>query len=75
MNRRVDRVAEAAGLDPSSVYPHALRATAATYHAYQGLPAAALQSMFGWGRLDVAQKYLRLSGSATADALEKAHAD
>ena len=75
VNRRVTRAAEAAGLNPDRVYPHALRATAATHHAYRGLPAPALQSLMGWSKLSVATKYLRLSGSATADALQDVHQD
>lgn len=75
INRRVDRVAAKAGWNTSRVYPHSLRATAATWHAYQGLPAPALQSLLGWSKLSVAQKYLRLSGSATADALHQTHQD
>jgi integrase len=73
VNRRVDRVAEAAGMDPYDIYPHALRATAATYHAYGGISAPLLQSLMGWSTLSTAQKYIRLSGSATADALRSAH--
>lgn len=75
VNRRMDRLASAAGLPEDSVYPHALRATAATHHAYRGLPAPALQSLMGWSKLSVAEKYLRLSGSATADALNETHSD
>lgn len=75
VNRRVDDAAEAAGWETSRVYPHSLRATAATWHAYQGLPAPALQSLMGWSKLEVAQKYLRLSGSATARALQETHSD
>lgn len=74
VNRRVDDMCEAAGWPTSRAYPHSLRATAATHHAYKGLPAAALQSMFGWSKISVAEKYLRLSGTATADALADAHA-
>lgn len=70
INRRVDRVCVEAGYDPESLYPHALRATAATYHAYAGVPVAALQSLFGWAELQTAQKYVRLSGGATQQALE-----
>lgn len=70
VNRRVDRLAEAAGLENDRIYPHALRATAATYHAYQGLPVAALQSLFGWADMSTPQKYIRLSGGATRQALE-----
>lgn len=75
VNRRVTRVAEAAGLDPDSVYPHALRATAATWHAYRGVPAPALQSLFGWAKLGTAMKYIRLSGGQTAQALRDVHQD
>lgn len=73
INRRVNRVAEAAGMDPSDVYPHCLRSTAATFHAYQGLPVAALQSLFGWAELSTAQKYVRLSGGATEQALDSVY--
>lgn len=75
INRRVDRVADAAGMRRENVYPHALRATAATFHAYRGLPPVALQSLMGWSNLAVAQKYLRLSGGATARALNDVHGD
>ena len=74
-NRRVNRVLEAAGFPTSMCYPHALRATAATYHAYRGVAPVALQSMFGWADLGVAQKYIRLSGGATSKALKEAHGD
>ena len=75
INRRVTEVAEAAGIDPSTCYPHCLRATAMSWHAYRGVPAVALQSLAGWGDLHVAQKYLRLSGGATANALQEAHSN
>lgn len=75
VNRRVTRVAETAGLEPESVYPHALRATAATWHAYRGVPAPALQSLFGWSKLGTAMKYIRLSGGQTAQALRDVHQD
>lgn len=75
VNRRVDRVAEAAGIPTSSIYPHALRATAATNLAYRGLGTAPLQNFFGWHQISTAQKYIRLSGSATADALRDVYSD
>lgn len=75
INRRVNRVLEAAGLPQETCYPHSLRATAATYHAYRGLSAVPLQSLMGWRKLETAEKYIRLSGGATAKALRKAHAD
>lgn len=75
VNRRVDRILETAGFPADKCFPHALRATAATYHAYRGVPAPALQSLFGWASLGTAMKYIRLSGGATANALRDAHSD
>lgn len=75
VNRRVWRVAEAAGVSQDRLYPHALRATAASWHAYRGLSAPALQALLGWAKLGTAQKYIRLSGEATAKALREAHSD
>lgn len=75
VNRRVDRVLEAAGYPTDFCYPHALRATAATWHAYRGVDAVPLQALFGWSKLGTAQKYIRLSGGATQEALRKTHAD
>jgi len=57
------------------VYPHALRATAGTHHAYRGLSTIALQSLMGWEQIDTARKYLRVSGGATAKALEDVYGD
>jgi len=74
VNRRVDRVAEEADYD-ERVYPHALRATAASWHASRGVPPAALQALMGWAQLAVADKYVRLSGAATSKALNDAHGD
>lgn len=75
INRRVNRVLEAAGYPTEKCWPHALRATAATWHAYRGVPATALQSLFGWSDLATARKYIRLSGGATQKALKDAHGD
>jgi site-specific recombinase XerD len=55
------------------VYPHALRATAATFHAYRGLDPVPLQALIGWSCLSTAQKYIRLSGGTTAKALNDIH--
>ncbi len=74
VNRRVDRVADAADYS-DRVYPHALRATAASWHASRGVPPAALQALMGWAQLAVADKYVRLSGAATSRALNDAHGD
>jgi len=74
VNRRVQRAAEEAdGVDSDNVYPHALRATAATYHAARGLDVLPLQSLFGWSDLKTAQRYIQSSGENTARALHMVH--
>lgn len=74
INRRVSRAAQHAdGLNPDDVYPHALRGTAATFHASRGLNAIALQSLFGWAQLSTAQAYIRKSGEATRRELQQIH--
>ncbi|WP_407647937.1 tyrosine-type recombinase/integrase [Halarchaeum nitratireducens] len=74
VNRRVKAAAEAAvEIDSGSIYPHALRATAATYHAGRGLDMLPLQSLFGWADLRTAQSYIASSGENTARALHMIH--
>lgn len=75
INRRVDRALGAAGLPRDECWPHALRATAATHHAYRGVDVVPLQALFGWADLATARKYIRLSGGATQRALRETHAD
>jgi integrase len=73
LNRRMDWLAEAAGIERYRLYPHCLRATAATFHAYRGLSVVPLQSLMGWADMATARKYIRISGGATARALNDAH--
>lgn len=72
VNRRMQAAANEAGL-AGHVYPHCLRATAASYHAYKGVAPVPLQALMGWSDLATAQKYIRISGTATADALRRVH--
>lgn len=72
INRRVTDAAEQANLT-GRIYPHCLRATAASYHAYKGVAPVPLQALMGWSDLATAQKYIRISGTATADALRGVH--
>lgn len=70
VGRRVKRSAQAANeLDAADIYPHCLRATAATRYASRGLNVIALQSMMGWANLQTAQNYIRRSGEQTAKAI------
>jgi integrase len=72
INRRVERAAEAAPeLDAADVYPHALRASAASLYAGRGLDIFALQSMFGWADLSTPMKYIRANGDHTARKLRQ----
>jgi len=74
INRRVARAAELAEeLDPDDVYPHCLRATAASRLAARGLGAVPLQSLLGWAQLSTAQLYIKKSGEATRRELHQAH--
>jgi integrase len=72
VNRRVNAAAEATNL-AGNVYPHSLRATAASFHAYRGVTPVPLQALMGWRDLSTAQKYIRISGSATAKAIRNVH--
>lgn len=73
VNRRVDRLAERAGIR-QNVYPHALRATSAFFLADLGLEAHYLQAAMGWRDIDVAVAYLRASGVQLARRIERAFA-
>jgi integrase len=75
VNRRVNQTLAASRYSEDLTYPHALRATAATRHAYSGLSATALQHLFGWAQLSTANTYIRASGARTKAALEEAHGD
>lgn len=72
INRRLQEAVEQSDLT-GRVYPHCLRATAAIYHSYRGVTPVPLQGMMGWSDLTTAQKYIRISGIATARAIHKAH--
>lgn len=70
LNRRVKKAAEHADeLDPSNVYPHCLRATAATMLASKGFEVIPMKSMMGWSKFDTAQSYIAESGENTQRAL------
>lgn len=75
INRRVTRITKQAGMPADAVYPHCLRAAAGTFHSYRGLQTAPLKALMGWKKLEVAEKYIRNSGGATARALKKVHQD
>lgn len=74
VGRRLQRVADNCDdVDGENLYPHALRATAASYHAGRGLSVTPLQSMMGWCDLETPMKYVKQSGKNTARELEGIH--
>lgn len=74
INRRIDKAAEAArGLDAETVRPHALRATAASFHAGRGLETHNLMQYFGWSQMSTAEVYLSRNPENTARQLDAIH--
>lgn len=72
VTRRVNRALDNCD-EIDEIYPHALRATAATYHAGRGLGVTPLQSMMGWADLDTPMRYVKASGKNTARELKSIH--
>ncbi len=73
-NRRINRVAEASHIvEKSYVYPHALRARAAKFHAREGLRAFQLKKFMGWSNVDGAMEYIKIVSSDVEDQLERIH--
>lgn len=70
INRRVDQLAEDAGIE-GNIYPHALRAAAALFWADKGLEAHFLRAMMGWETMDVAVHYIRASGTQLAARIQQ----
>jgi len=56
--QRLKKLARQAGI-LHNVYPHALRATAATILAHEKISAPALQYVLGWSRLSSAEEYVQ----------------
>lgn len=70
INRRVTKIAELTqGVDPEAIYPHALRASAATYWAGRSISVFALQQLLGWADLQTARQYVAASPENTERAL------
>jgi integrase len=72
VNRRVDRMArQTESVDVDEIYPHALRATAASYYAARGLSAMDLKALFGWSQFSTAIAYIEESPERLEDALQQ----
>lgn len=74
VTRRIERAVDnAEGLEDCRVYPHSLRATAATYHVGRGLSVPPLKSMLGWCDFETPDKYVQSNGKNTARELRNIH--
>jgi len=72
--RHIKTAAELAdGLDPETIYPHALRATAASHLSNRGLAAKDLKDMMGWQLISTAERYISSTPESTQDALRRIH--
>jgi integrase len=69
--RIVVKVAELSGLK-KAVYPHSLRATAATRLAYKVHNHIILCDIFGWKQLSVGKYYIKRSGGRAEIEIERA---
>jgi len=72
LNRRVQKAAEESTLQ-KRIYPHALRATAATTHASRDVSPYALMSVMGWRDMDTARKYVAASDESAARDIRHKH--
>lgn len=72
VNRRINALAETAGLD-ASVYPHCLRATAASVHAARGVSAYSLMSIMGWADVGTARVYIRTNSDQANREIRSKH--
>lgn len=72
VNRRVSRVADMSSID-SRVYPHALRATAASYHASRDISVHSLMSIMGWADPGTARAYVTANEEQAAREIRSKH--
>lgn len=71
VNRRVDEAVDAADID-ARVYPHSLRATAASSMALHDVSAYGLMGMLGWKDLETARNYIKASDETAAKEVRSA---
>jgi integrase len=67
INRRINRISEKCNIQ--RVYPHSLRATAATIHASRNISPYSLMSVMGWQSMDTARTYISSSDESAAREL------
>lgn len=74
VNRRVTSAAEECPqIDPDDIFPHALRATGATFWADRGLGPKDLKQLLGWSQLSTARNYISESTVRLSQAMRHAN--
>lgn len=74
INRRVTQIAEESSrVEAESVYPHALRAHAAMYHARKGVRAFQLSQFMGWSDVSFAMDYIKMAADDVETEFKRAH--
>ena len=68
--RRVKALSKKLGLK-KPLTPHGLRATGATWAANSGMSAQAIREMFGWSKLETAERYIAMSGRTAEKELKE----
>lgn len=75
VNRRVTLAAEhAPHMDPDEIFPHALKAGAASHQAAKGLEVIHMKSLFGWSCFSTGLLYIQKSPQNLQRALRSIHA-
>jgi len=68
VNRRIERIAEYVD-DDVHIYPHALRATAASALSKRDVSAYSLMSIMGWSDIATARIYISSNEDRAADEI------
>lgn len=72
LNRRINRIAELCEKE-IEIYPHALRATAASTHASREVSAYSLMSIMGWNDIGTARSYINSNSTQAAREIRSKH--
>jgi len=72
VNRRINRLQELTEFD-KRLYPHALRATAASYHASRDISVHSLMSIMGWADPGTARAYVSANDEQAAREIRSKH--
>jgi len=72
VNRRIDRLEDISPVD-TRLYPHALRATAASYHASRDISIHSLMSIMGWSDPSTARSYVNANADQAAREIRSKH--